>query len=150
VELNSEVLPLLRRVHLLRFEAHSEASTGWDGIGKGMVSVSEPAHGVIVFKESGSWQPSAANLISFRFNNTFRWSLVGELLRLEHLRLGPDSPVHLFDLASGEKGVWQAISPHQCREDCYTASLRVMEEQLLVAWNVVGPTKMESIKYTYW
>lgn len=150
MKLFDEAWSLLRRVQRLRFEAHSESGTGWDGTGKGSVSLSEPAQGVVVFKESGSWQPSASDLPAIRFNNIFRWSSIGEVLRLEHLRLGPDNPVLLFDLAPEKSGVWQAISPHQCREDSYTASLRVIEGQLLVAWYVVGPTKMEAINYTYW
>jgi hypothetical protein len=80
----------------------------------------------------------------------FRWSAVGESLRLEHLRFGPEHPVLLFDMTPGADGVWREVSPHQCREDCYTSSLGVEGGRLAVAWLIAGPRKRESIRYTYW
>jgi len=76
--------------------------------------------------------------------------MVEKALRLEHLRFGMEKPVLLFDMAPTTDGAWREISPHQCREDCYTASLRIEGEILVVAWTVVGPQKRESISYTYW
>jgi len=72
------------------------------------------------------------------------------LVRLEHLRFGPSAPVLLFDMASGADGLWREVSPHQCSEDCYTASLRQEDGRLLLAWQVNGPQKKESIRYIYW
>ena len=135
---------------MLRFDARTEAATGWEGIGTGKVAVSEPMAGVLVFTEAGTWQPSAAERPTIKFNNVFRWSAIGELLRLEHLRFGPNAPVLLFDMVPGEDGVWREVSPHQCREDCYTASLTVEDGQVVVAWYIVGPHKRESIQYAYW
>ena len=146
----TDVLSLLRQVQSLRFEAQSGAVTGWDGIGTGSVTVSEPAAGVVVFTEAGSWQPSASGRAVVQFNNVFRWSAVDAALRLEHLRFGTEHPVLLFDMAPDAAGVWREVSPHQCREDCYTASLSVEGEQLVVAWSIAGPRKRESIRYTYW
>jgi len=146
----TEVLSLLRQVRSLRFDARSEAATGWDGVGTGAVAISEPAFGVVVFDEAGTWQPRAPGRSAVGFKNVFRWSVVGESLRLEHLRFGADHPVLLFDMAPGEDGLWREISPHQCREDCYTASLVVEEKQVVVAWSIVGPRKREAITYTYW
>jgi hypothetical protein len=143
-----EVWAVLQGVRSLEFEAHSQAVTGWDGIGTGSVAVSEPAAGVIVFEETGTWKAPARREV--RFTNSFRWSAVGESLRLEHLRFGPNKPVLLFDMAPDENGVWREISPHQCREDCYSASLAVQGKELLVAWVVQGPRKQESIRYRYW
>jgi hypothetical protein len=145
-----EVLTLLRRVRSLRFDAQSGAATGWDGVGTGSVAVSEPGAGVVVFTEHGTWQPSAPGRPAIAFNNAFRWSVAGDALRLEHLRFGPDHPVLLFDMAPGADGLWQEVSPHQCREDCYTASLGVEGGQLVVAWSIIGPRKRESVRYTYW
>ena len=143
-----DVWALLRDVRSLRFDARSEAATGWNGVGMGVVAVSEPGAGVVVFEESGVWEsPGRAQV---RFTNVFRWSIVGEALRLEHLRFGPDRPVFLFDMSPDEHGNWQEISPHQCRDDCYTASLRIAGPQLLVSWSIQGPRKQESIHYTYW
>jgi hypothetical protein len=146
----NEVLTLLRWVRSLRFDASSEAATGWDGCGTGSVAVSEPAAGVVVFDEVGTWQPTTPGRAAFGFKNVFRWSAVAESLRLEHLRFGPEHPVLLFDMAPDADGVWREVSPHQCREDCYTASLGVEGGQLVVAWSIVGPCKRESIRYTYW
>jgi hypothetical protein len=143
-----EVWSLLRQVQSLRFEARSEAGTGWDGVGVGTVRVTEPADGVIVFDETGTWQVPGGAVV--RFTNVFRWTASGGQLRLEHLRMGADQPVFLFDLVPGEDGEWRQASPHQCREDCYTASLKVVGRQLLVAWSVQGPRKRESIRYAYW
>lgn len=146
----TDVLSFLRRVRSLRFDAHSGAATGWDGVGTGAVAMSEPATGVVVFDEAGSWQPSAAGQSAVGFKNVFRWSAIGEALRLEHLRFGVEHPVLLFDMAPSKDRVWREISPHRCGEDCYTASLGVESGQLVVAWSIVGPHKRESIRYNYW
>ena len=143
-----ELLSLLRAVRALRFEARSEAATGWNGVGTGTVTVSEPSADIIVFEETGTWQPPNGTEIGFR--NVFRWTVVDEGLRLEHLRFGPDEPVFLFDMAPGTEGEWREIRPHQCRDDCYTASMKVEGGKLLVAWSVQGPRKRESIRYAYW
>jgi hypothetical protein len=137
-------------VQSLRFDARSEATTGWDGVGTGAVAVSEPTIGVVVFDEAGTWQPSIAARAAVVFKNVFRWSVVGESLRLEHLRFGPEHPVLLFDMVPAPDGVWHEVSPHQCHKDCYTASLEVEDDRLVVAWSIVGPRKRESIRYTYW
>ncbi len=146
----TEVLSLLLRIRSLRFEARTEAATGWDGVGTGSVKVSEPADGVVVFDEAGTWQPFTVGRPAVEFKNVFRWSVVGEGLRLEHLRFGTAHPVFLFDMAPREGGLWREVSPHQCREDCYTASMTVQGGQIAVAWSIVGPRKRESIRYTYW
>lgn len=143
------LLSLLRRVRSLRFDAHSESATGWEGVGNGTVVVSEPIPNAIIFDEAGRWQPTAVGRPAVEFKNVFRWSAVGDALRLEHLRFGPDHPVLLFDMAPDQKGVWREVGPHHCREDCYTASLVVEGEQLMVSWSIVGPRKRESIRYVY-
>jgi hypothetical protein len=146
----AEVWSLLKRVRSLRFDARTEAATGWEGVGTGTVVVSEPEAKIVVFEEAGTWQPSIPGRPTIGFSNIFRWTLVGDVIRLEHLRFGPDVPVLLFDVAEGEGGMWREVSPHQCREDCYTAFLTVEGGQLAVAWSIVGPRKKESIRYRYW
>jgi hypothetical protein len=142
-----ELWNLLRDVRCLRYEAHSGAATGWNGVGTGVVIVSEPEAGVVVFEESGIWvSPSKTEM---RFTNVFRWLRANETIRLEHLRFGPDRPVFLFDIAPDENGNWREVSPHQCRDDCYRASLAIEGRQLLVAWSIQGPRKQESIRYAY-
>jgi len=146
----TEALALLRTVRSLRFEARSGAGTGWDGAGAGAVAVSEPAPGVVVFEEFGTWQPDVRGRAAVTFRNVFRWSGVDDVMRLEHLRFGVDQPVLLFDMAPDSAGVWREVSPHQCGEDRYTASLGTEGGRLVVAWSIVGPRKRESIRYTYW
>jgi len=140
----------LRNVHSLSFEARSETGTGWSGSGTGTVIVTEPSTGVLVFTESGEWQPNAPGRNPIRFTNVFRWSAMGDAIRLEHLRFGPERPVYLFDLALSENGEWREVSPHQCNEDCYTAKLALDSGRLLVNWKIQGPQMQESIAYTYW
>jgi hypothetical protein len=144
----AEVWSLLRSVRALRFDARSAAATGWNGSGTGTVQVSEPEPGVVIFDEAGTWQPLGGAAV--RFTNVFRWSNTGEALRLEHLRFGPEEPVFLFLLAADAGGAWHAVSPHLCREDCYTASLAFAGRQLLMAWSIRGPRKRELIQYVHW
>lgn len=145
---SDHVLTELRKIRSLRFEAASEVGSGWQGEGAGVVTVTEPAAGVVLFSEKGTWKPSAAKRSEIGFTNVYRWTAVGELLRLEHLRFGPSAPV--FDMTRGAEGVWREVSPHQCSEDSYTASLHQEDGRLLLAWQVNGPQKKESIHYTYW
>jgi hypothetical protein len=101
----------LRQVRSVRFVARSDSATGWSGVGTGSVAVAGPAEGVLTFAESGTWRSAAGR--ESRFHNVFRWALAGpELVRLEHLRLGPERPVHLFDLAPRPGGGWGAPRPH--------------------------------------
>lgn len=143
-----EVWSQLQSVRSLRFEAVSAAATGWNGVGEGTVVVVELADDVIVFEETGTWQSQTGT--QMQFNNTFRWSKLENAIRLEHLRFGPDQPVFLFDLAPDESDVWRDISPHQCREDCYSATLTTDGKMLTVAWSIQGPRKNETIRYVYW
>ena len=100
-----------------------------------------------MFDESGTWTPESGKALPF--TNVYRWSRVGDSLRLEHLRFGPDRPVFLFDMVENEHGDWREISPHVCGDDRYTASLAVHGEEIVVAWSIHGPRKRESIRYTY-
>ncbi len=135
----------------LRFHARTEVATGWDGAGTGAVPVSDPAPGrIIIFEGTGTWQPGDPGRRSTGFRNAFRWSAVEKALRLEHLRFGVEKPVLLFDMGPTTDGAWREISPHQCREDSYTASLSIEGEMIEIAWTVMGPQKQESISYIYW
>ncbi|MGS2743743.1 DUF6314 family protein [Halomonas sp. LS-001] len=153
--LSSEnVLSLLRQVTSLSFTAQSEANTGWQGVGNGNVVVDEPTSKTVVFHEAGTWQPSAQHQGEFDFSNVFRWTAVGEHLRLEHLRFGVDNPVLLFDMARQEDGIWREVSPHECGADRYAATLEVTKGKaenvrIDVAWSIIGPRKQETIEYCY-
>jgi len=145
-----EVWSSLRKVRSLRFEARSGGTTGWSGSGAGAVVVSEPSADTLVFAESGTWRQGGAARPAIRFTNVFRWSAMGDAVRLEHLRFGPDQPVFLFDLAPCDSGEWREVNPHQCSEDCYTAELAVDSGRFSITWKIHGPQKCETIAYTYW
>lgn len=144
---NVDILERFRSVRTVRFVSKSHSETGWSGSGFGVVKVSEPALNVLRFEESGTWKPTGSK--EMRFTNVFRWSLVEDRLRLEHLRFGADHPVFLFEMAVGADGIWQETDPHPCRDDCYRASLRLAEDEVFVSWLVRGPKRDEIIEYTY-
>lgn len=144
---NVEIWERFRRVVSVRFVSKSHTGSGWSGVGSGVVQVSEPAPDVLTFEESGSWQQDGGS--EFRFTNVFKWSLVEDRLRLDHLRFGVGRPVFLFEMAPDADGIWREINPHPCRDDCYRASLRLENEQIFVSWLVRGPSRDEVIDYTY-
>lgn len=143
-----DIWSLLQSVRALRFEALSQANTGWNGRGGGSVDVSHPHPSVVIFNESGTWRSQTG--VESRFSNVFRWTRTGDTLRLEHLRFGSENPVFLFDMAPNNEGHWREVNPHECRHDCYHATLRVEGSKLRIAWTIIGPRKNESIEYVYW
>ena len=120
---NLELWERLRETVALRFASKSHTGIGWSGAGTGVVEVSHPAPGVLIFHESGSWRQDGGQ--ELRFFNVFRWTALESRIRLEHLRFGADNPVFLFDMAANADGVWREIHPHPCHDDCYRASLRL-------------------------
>ena len=142
-----ELWARLNAIRTLQFRSESRSCTGWNGVGNGVVNVVMASANSLIFMESGQWQQNGGNLI--RFSNRFRWSKQDTHLRLEHLRFGCENPVFLFDMAPDESGVWRDVKPHPCRDDCYSATLELGENRLLVNWSVQGPTKDESIGYVY-
>lgn len=138
----------LRQVRSLRFNAQSASTTSWNGSGTGQIVVETPSSNVIIFSETGMWIPQGSR--ETRFTNVFRWSLRGPAtVRLEHLRFGPEQPVLLFDLIPLDQQHWLSATPHQCREDCYSAELQLQESGLILRWAITGPRKQESIEYQY-
>jgi hypothetical protein len=97
-------------VRALTFKASSGGSTGWTGSGVGTVDVSRTASDVLVYSESGTWTASGGKQLSF--TNVYRWTLLSETIRLEHLRLGTENPVHLFDLAVIGDSRLASVDPH--------------------------------------
>ncbi len=139
-----ELFDALGRVTTLQFHARGRL---WTGSGFGAVQVASPTEGVLTFTESGSWRSAQGR--EFRFNNVFRWSVVGpERVRLEHLRFGPEHPVELFELVPAPGG-WRSDQSHVCKADCYTAELQLRVAGIWVVWQVAGPKKDEAIEYTY-
>ena len=142
----TEVWDVLRNVQALRFKSESYSGIGWQGEGTGVVKVSEPAPDVLLFEESGKWRQSSGKEI--RFSNVYRWSIVENRLRLEHLRFGADHPVFLFEMEPDAEGTWRDISAHPCREDSYSAALLVQNGLILLKWTV-SPKRKELIDYLY-
>lgn len=143
-----ELWECLRRVRSLRFVARSASGTGWVGVGIGTVEVQLSGGLTLVFAEAGTWHPEVGR--ETRFRNVFRWSLLGpDSIRLEHLRLGPDRPVLLFDMLRCPGDVWTSASPHLCRDDSYSAELRRQASGALLHWAITGPRKSEHIEYSY-
>jgi hypothetical protein len=141
------VWALLREIEALQFKSESRSGTGWSGVGKGSVKVSQITPDVLIFEEAGRWRQNGGQEI--RFTNVYRWTHAADRLRLEHLRFGRESPVFLFEMAPDAEGIWRDIEPHHCRHDCYSAALRTSGGQVLLGWAVNGPTRDESIDYVY-
>lgn len=143
----TDVWACLCQVIALSFVSRSEAKTGWGGHGEGVVKVLAPDPNVLIFNESGSWQPDGQSTL--RFTNVFRWTCLPDSIRLEHLRFGRNHPVYLFDLAPGADGIWREVIPHLCSDDHYSVSLQIKDLQLQLTWSIQGPRKRETIEYIY-
>jgi len=138
---------MLCRVGALSFAARSKLPNGWNGTGVGTVEARQVKDGVLTFTESGVWHPEVGR--ETRFTNVFRWTVAGDVVRLEHLRFGEDHPVFLFDLVPAGEREWRSASPHLCSEDCYAAVLTVRDDGIGLRWTIDGPRKQETIEYVY-
>lgn len=137
----------LRGITTLQFEAVSQSATGWNGVGEGRVEVQAPSSDVLLFIEKGVWRTQTG--ASLRFNNTFRWTKVNDVLRLEHLRFGEQHPVFLFDMALESNGQWRAVQAHECGNDVYEALLETQSQHINMSWTIRGPKKREKVCYVY-
>ncbi|MFT5447725.1 MAG: hypothetical protein ACI9DC_002902 [Gammaproteobacteria bacterium] len=137
-------------VTALRFISRSAKASGWNGSGEGTVSVAQPSANTVTFTESGHWQSDTGRRL--KFSNVFRWS-PGEsrsVIRLEHLRFGPDKPVYLFELDPQDDQTWQSTRPHVCGDDVYSVIMNMSADQIELQWMIKGPNKDEDIRYWYW
>src|SRR5262249_43255848 len=115
VTLDAARLALWQRLALVRhveFTSRGKATTGWNGRGTGAVTATLVEREVLVFVESGDWTPAAGT--PTRFRNVYRWTLLADGIRLEHLRLGEDRPVYLFDLVPVRATEWRSDRGHEC------------------------------------
>jgi hypothetical protein len=103
----------------------------------------------MLFHENGRWSPEGSRELTF--NNIFRWTRDpdGLLIRLEHLRFGPENPVYLFDLVPESGRVLTSAVPHVCQEDLYSARMEVGDGAVHLSWTITGPRKDERIAYSY-
>lgn len=145
---SDELMKRLAEVTRLEFRALTNGQkSGWQGNGRGAVSVASLDSSSVLFTETGSWKTEEGRQIDFR--NIYRWSDVDDGIRLEHLRFGPDQPIYLFDLRPVSMSQWISRSPHVCREDCYKADLVIGSSSIELTWRITGPEKDETIHYIY-
>jgi hypothetical protein len=144
---STDLWDLLCRIRSLSFVSRSGKATGWEGTGTGTVVVRQPEERTITFTETGMWRPQTGR--ETIFTNVFRWTSLGDKVRLEHLRFGEQNPVFLFNLEPASNDEWRSASPHLCSEDCYSAALLIGNDEFVLRWSVTGPRKHEVIEYRY-
>lgn len=152
---NEEVLKKfwkrLSRVKHLTFHAKTKSreENGWNGKGKGEVTLIKDGENVLIFNEKGSWQGKEGKEISF--SNIFRWTLDPQagIVSLEHLRLGIDNPVFLFHLQPSSPHSLSSIDSHLCAGDTYLGQILFAPHCLRLKWRVIGPKKNEELHYYY-
>lgn len=130
-------------------KSRSKDETGWNGKGKGSVLVSRESDTTLIFHERGSWQLREGQ--DMAFSNTFRWTLDrgAGMISLEHLRLGPSSPVFLFHLTPTGSNLLASVDSHLCEEDAYLAQVLWDRHSARLSWRVIGPRKNEEMEYHY-
>lgn len=139
----------LSSVSELTFNAKSKEEYGWNGKGKGEVSVVMENSHTLIFHEKGSWQGKQGGEVSF--SNVFRWTLDRQIgvISLEHLRRGPNHPVFLFHLVPSSKKSLSSVDSHLCEGDTYFGQIHFDRFSLCLNWRVIGPKKNEEIDYYY-
>jgi hypothetical protein len=139
----------LLAVKYLRFYAkpHITDSDAW--LGRGAVTTTLVSNTVLLFEEKGYWHNGQRDHL--HFSNLFRWSLdlQNTIITLEHLRLGPQQPVFLFDLTPFNRHSLVSTEPHFCNKDVYFAQMHYQNYHLRLNWRVVGPQKKQKFNYTY-
>lgn len=117
--------------------------------GAGSVDVETVGGTEMVIRERGRW--SAPRGPGAHFTDALRWTLDTDMavLRLEHLRRGPDEPVPLVELVDDGEGGLEPLAPHLCGDDRYEGSLRMVDGVVEVAWRVTGPKKDQEIIRRY-
>lgn len=140
---------VLSEITELRFVARSTKESGWNCTGVGTVVVSKTTSKTIIYSETGTLKSESGQ--KSNFSNIFRWTLndLGNSIRLEHLRFGPDNPIFLFDLAPIRDQIWKSAVPHQCINDSYSAVLKWIGRQFEMRWTIKGPNKDEDLQYWY-
>lgn len=141
----------LSRVKQLTFHAMTKSRDegGWNGKGKGKVTISQEGENILIFNEKGSWQGKDGKEISF--SNIFRWTLdpLAGMVSLEHLRQGIDNPVLLFHLQPSGLHSLSSVDSHLCAGDTYLGQILCAQNCLRLKWRVIGPKKNEELHYYY-
>ena len=115
----------------------------------GEVKVKEEKPGILSFTEQGRWVKGEQQNITFR--NSLRWTFLFEdgLVRLEHLRYGPNHPVFLSHLVPTSSRHLQSIDPHLCQEDCYFGRVEFHRQGIYLTWRILSKYKNETLYYVY-
>lgn len=154
----------LGEVSRLEFTARSLAgTTGWNGEGRGKVTVSLENDHNILFIETGNWNPECGSELDpgkadtrkneLAFSNKYRWTLLDppQGISLSHLRYGEQNPVHLVELVGDQenKRLLKSATPHICNMDKYTLDMYADGDDLTLIWKIEGPAKNEQLIYRY-
>lgn len=141
----------LSTVKALSFHAKSKSKhpSGWNGKGKGEVSIQRENPNALIFTEKGSWQGKHDGDVNF--SNMFRWTLDRQtnMISLEHLRRGMHQPVLLFHLAPNSQHSLASVDSYLCDGDVYFGQIHFDRHSLRLNWRVIGPKKNEEIDYYY-
>jgi len=141
----------LSQVKHLMFNAKtkSKEENGWNGRGKGEVTVVKEGDNVLIFNEKGSWIGKDHKEIDFK--NAFRWTFerTQGIISLEHLRYGLSHPVFLFHLIPSTQHSLSSLDSHFCEADTYFGQLFINQQSLRLNWRVIGPKKNEEMDYYY-
>lgn len=141
----------MAKVTKLTFHARSKSNEegGWNGRGKGEVTVTHEGETVLLFHEKGTWQGKEGK--ETNFSNVFRWTFdrSSTTISLEHLRRGLQHPVFLFHLSPSSHDSLSSIDSHLCEGDAYFGKIICDEQCLRLHWRVIGPKKNEEIDYYY-
>lgn len=121
--------------------------TGEEAVGE--VKVKEEKPGVLIFTERGKWVKGVEQ--NMDFHNSLRWTFVFEdgLVRLEHLRHGPNHPIFLSHLTPISSRHLQSIDPHLCLGDCYFGRIEFQRQGIYLTWRVLSNLKNETLHYIY-
>lgn len=117
--------------------------------GTGSVAVETVGGSGLLVRERGRWtDPRGAGA---HFTDALRWTLDtdGGVLRLEHMRHGPEKAVPLLELVADGDGLLTPLAPHLCGEDRYDGSVRTVAGVVEVTWKVTGPKKSVEIVRRY-
>lgn len=130
-------------------KSKSQEESGWNGKGKGEVSVTREGDTVLLFNEKGKWHGKEGPPTDF--SNTFRWTLDREanIVSLEHLRRGANHPIFIFHLAPSSHNCLSPVESLLCEGDIYLGRLIYDQHGLRLKWRVIGPKKNEELDYYY-
>ncbi len=115
--------------------------------GSGIVQLGRPTSTTLILVETGSWTlPSGSCL---KFYNSYRWTWLTHRFQLAHLRRGTQDPEVLVEFVLQDPVTLVSVSPYLCADDRYTATLRILDQSLVLQWHIQGPQKQTILRYRY-